>query len=510
MNITLDNQKHLERFKKNPPHPSYISGFIDGDGCIFIRKITDGYQSGFTISQCRTNVLHIIRYHFGGTITSSTKRNDKINVVNENNNDKYFYKYNVRNQYNLIIRNNEYKILLNYLRNSFIIKEIQYQNLLEFSKIANLPNKKEEKEQLYLSCSECNKNCNLNNLCLERLNIEYISGLFDAEGCFFINKTNFNKFYISLSQKNHPNILKEIVKFLGFGNLSTNEFKIYKKTDCLKFIDLIKNKLIVKYNQAIVFQHFLETNNTEIKEEMYTICNSEKHEIEIFTELNQNDIGKESYLEKMKITILKEKICKEIQLKQFYKEKSEKMKGEGNYNFGKTFSQEIKQKMSNSIRDAKDSITDEMIGIVRELFENGYSNKDVQELLCLPRHTVSRIKNGIIICRNESKIEKKSLSQEEMNISKRKILLNEILVVIEKCIENMKPSIILQTLEKDRIQLSIENTLTIDIIKNIKRNIQQNKLPFYPCEMSDTKYNYYKDRISSYNEKKYNKNNIDL
>ena len=39
--MEIDNQKHLERFKKNPPHPSYICGFIDGDGCIFIRKITD-------------------------------------------------------------------------------------------------------------------------------------------------------------------------------------------------------------------------------------------------------------------------------------------------------------------------------------------------------------------------------------------------------------------------------------------------------------------------------------
>ena len=67
--IQLDNQIHLDRFKYNPPHPSYLAGFIDGDGYIFIRKITDGYQSGFTITQSRTNILQIIRYHFGGSIT---------------------------------------------------------------------------------------------------------------------------------------------------------------------------------------------------------------------------------------------------------------------------------------------------------------------------------------------------------------------------------------------------------------------------------------------------------
>ena len=44
MSITEDNKRQLNRFKNNPPHPSYIAGFIDGDGCIFIRKIIDGYQ----------------------------------------------------------------------------------------------------------------------------------------------------------------------------------------------------------------------------------------------------------------------------------------------------------------------------------------------------------------------------------------------------------------------------------------------------------------------------------
>ena len=37
--IEEDNLFHLKRFSKEPPHPSYISGLIDGDGCIFIRKI---------------------------------------------------------------------------------------------------------------------------------------------------------------------------------------------------------------------------------------------------------------------------------------------------------------------------------------------------------------------------------------------------------------------------------------------------------------------------------------
>ena len=44
----------------------------------------------------------------------------------------------------------------------------------------------------------------------------------------------------------------------------------------------------------------MQTNDEKIKEEMYTICNKETHDIEIFTELNQNDKGKDGYLEILK------------------------------------------------------------------------------------------------------------------------------------------------------------------------------------------------------------------
>ena len=83
MNISEDNKTHLQRFKNELPHASYIAGFIDGDGCIFIRKIVDGYQSGIQIAQSRTNILQVIRYHFGGSITSSENRNNKTeNITN--------------------------------------------------------------------------------------------------------------------------------------------------------------------------------------------------------------------------------------------------------------------------------------------------------------------------------------------------------------------------------------------------------------------------------------------
>ena len=490
-----DNQKHLNRFKNNPPHPSYIAGFIDGDGCIFIRKITDGYQSGFTLTQCRTNILQVVRYHFGGSITSSTNRNDKsINIMDEYD---YYYKYNVRNQYNLLIRNNEYKILLEYLRNSFIIKEQQYRCLYEFNKLANLQNKTGEKEQIYLMCSEYNKKCNLDSKNLLRLNIEYISGLFDAEGCFFIDK-KFTDVKISISQKNHPQILYEIQKYLDFGKVYKHEYVIYKKSECLKFIQLVKNNLIVKYNQCEAFEKILTTNNHYIKEEMYKICNEEKHKIENFSELNQNENGKEVYLETLKLRNIKTQFCREIINKQFYKEKSEKMKGDGNHNYGKSFSEETKKKMSTSIRDAKGGVRDETIIQVRKLIEEGHKNIGIQELLGLPRHIVTRIKNGDLVCRSEEKINKHKMSQEEVNLSKRKIKTDEIIFVIEKFIENWKPIHILDYLIEERNKNNIPNNITIDIVKNVKRNLKNNKTIIYESETSKEKYDYYISLLEKY------------
>jgi len=490
MELKEDNEKHFNRFKNTPPHPSYISGFIDGDGCIFIRKIIDGYQSGLSITQCRTNILQIIRYHFGGSITSSSNRNDKsINIMN----DDYFYKYNIRNQYNLLIRNNEYQILLDYLKNSFIIKENQYQKLYEFNKLANLQNKNDEKKQIYLMCSELNKKYVLDEIYLTRINTEYIAGLFDAEGCIYINKQKYSRFYVSIAQKNHPKILYEIVKFLNFGKVSTSNLIIYKKSDCLKFIQLVKSHLIVKYNQAIAFETFLETNDNNIKEQMYSICNKEKHEIEVFTDLNQNYNGKERYLETLKNKSLKEQICKEICNKQVYREKSEKMKGEGNHNYGKVFSEETKKKMSNSIREAKSGVSDETIIQVRKMITEGYKNVEIQDLLTLPRHTITRIKNGEIVCRNEQKKEKKSLTQEQVNLSKRKINTDDIIIIIEKMIEKWKPTQILDYFIEQN-----KTNITIDMIKNIKRNLTNSKIIIYESELSTERFEYYTNLIKQF------------
>jgi hypothetical protein len=185
--------------------------------------------------------------------------------------------------------------------------------------------------------------------------------------------------------------------------------------------------------------------------------------------------------------ILDEKIISEEQKHKV----SLALSGEKNHNYGKSFSEETKKKMSISIRDAKRGVSDENIIKVRKLIEEGHKNIEIQELLGLPRHIVTRIKNGDVVCRSEEKINKHKMSQEEVNLSKRKIKTDEIIFVIEKFIENWKPIHILDYLIEERNKNNIPNDITIDIIKNVKRNLKNNKKNIYDSETSKEKYEYY-------------------
>ena len=108
----------------------------------------------------------------------------------------------------------------------------------------------------------------------------------------------------------------------------------------------------------------------------------------------------------------------------------------------------------------------------------------IEVTLELSREVVSRIKNGKTMCRTEEKVEKPTLTQEEINIKRRKIRLDEMFIVIDKTLEGCKPNFILQHLDEERIKNNIKNELTIDIVKNIRRLMSQCQLPFYKSEVA--------------------------
>ena len=464
--IMNDNLYHFNRFKNFIPNASYIAGFIDGDGCIFIRKIKDGFQSGIQISQSRTNLLLILQYYFGGII-----RQTHMNRTNQSN--------TTRNQYVLNIRSNEYELLLNHVYHHIIIKTQQIKSLKEISKYVNKSNLNDKKEECYDICTIANKNKIFDCQHLIKMNIDYISGLFDAEGCLYINKNRISSFRISIAQKSHPEVLECIKEYLGFGNINGFSYYIYSKDNCLKFINLVENNLIVKYNQSQYFKEYLLTNDCSIKYEMYNKCNYEKHVNEEFNyEMYSEIMNKENYnyydtLHKNKkqilFNILNNNLIEKLKL---IKEKKHK---------------QIKEKVK------RYKICDEVIIKVREKINEGKQNVEIENELNLKRHIVSRIKNNIIVLKNETKRENIQKTQEQKNVERRKICIRIILKIVDKLMENKLPSVILNEILEEN--LNDECNLTIDIVKNIKRKIKDKIIPFYNFEVSEDVYNHYKKLI---------------
>ena len=88
------------------------------------------------------------------------------------------------------------------------------------------------------------------------------------------------------------------------------------------------------------------------------------------------------------------------------------------------------------------------------------------------------------------------MTQEEINLSKRKVAPQEIIIILEKYVENMKPTQILNYLNENYHN----SAATIDIIKNIKRSLKTNKTIIYESELSKEKYKHYLELIEKFHQ----------
>ncbi len=437
-NIEYDNIFKINKFKDKPPHPSYLAGLIDGDGCIYIRQITDGYQSGISITQSRTNILRIIKYHYGGTIYSPTEyyTNDIINEYG------FIDKLNKRNSYTLVIRSNEYKYLLNDIKDHILLKTVQINALYEFSKLVNKENT-ERKNELFEICSNANleKTYNDNNDIDIKLNDNYIRGLFDAEGHIFLsykkmddNQIRFTKgVYIKITQKNYPFILEKIQNYLGFGKISDSVYYVDTFELCNRLIDILNKDLIIKDIQINTFKKYLDTklseNNTytdelhEIRLNLYKIINTEKHKIEVYYP-NNNINENEGYNKRILDDEIIENNNKKLHMIEINKIKSEKMKGENNLNYGKPLDNNhalnISIQTSIAKRRNNGNLSDEKIKEIYEL-KGTDLQINIAEKYKMNRETIRRIWNKSIVPIDSEEF----ILNKEAKIKDRLSLLNE-------------------------------------------------------------------------------------
>jgi hypothetical protein len=72
---------------------------------------------------------------------------------------------------------------------------------------------------------------------------------------------------------------------------------------------------------------------------------------------------------------------------------------------------------------------------------------------------------------------------------------------VDKSFAGEKVAKILERLYAQRLKEGQKNDLTLNIVKNIKRNLQENKLPFYKSELDEEKYQHYETLTRAFAEK---------
>ncbi len=432
MSIEEDNKRIFNKHIDTVLSESYLGGLFDGDGSISIVYSTSthlSYTSSISLSQSRTNIIQLIRYHFGGKLHIENRTNRTIK--NDLDDDGLFDKKNRRKNYGYKNTHPDKFYLANYLKNGIIIKEQEIDCLLELQSLVKRPGLFNEKNTIFDKMKYLKENRINLEVNLDKVNIYYIAGLFDAEGYCYMSKKNLtNKYtrsvYMKITQKNYPKILEKICEYLGFGKI-VGEYIFYLSgaEECYRFIQLIENKLIVKFNEVQILKNYIETkeytckNGYDLKIHYYRhylnyLMSKEKHENETIenSEINILDEYKtEKYIDfcikqenqENEIKMLEEKIIKDKIKEENNKLRSQKMKGENNPNFGKKRTDERNKKSGESIsktaRLKNPFLSDDNIMFVLRKMNNGSSMYRVfedfkKEQKYLSREKIKEFKEG--------------------------------------------------------------------------------------------------------------------
>lgn len=244
-------------------HPSYVAGFIDGDGSIYINQQKQGFCLQVQVTQSVLNILQEFLEQFGGNLYKST--------VSKNENQRLHHGWRVCGK--------KSKPIIDILLTNGVMKYEQAQIANEFMNLINKPNKTQEK--LLLCTRLKNQYQHRTNSQYNRINIQYIAGLFDAEGCIHIRfDEKYNKFrwFVKLTQKSDTLILTKILEYMNIiARYDNFAFVIERKDDCVNFVKALRDYLIVKQAQSFYFLEFFETNDTQKQMELIKLLNIEKH-----------------------------------------------------------------------------------------------------------------------------------------------------------------------------------------------------------------------------------------
>lgn len=209
----------------------YLAGIMDGDGSFVISKNGKSYSLKIEFSQCNEALDKALMEYF------PKKYKDKRS-------DKYIsgacYQYRVCGV--------KCEKLLTSLFSRSIIKFPQVLLASEYIKTMGRKSSPEQKKYFYETMKSLNNDKSYRKN-YKRINIEYIAGFFDAEGCIHNSE---HTHYLQFVQKCDPMILTQIISFLGIGKIDKYEnfrMRIHRKSEIIEFNKIIGPHLIIKKNQ---------------------------------------------------------------------------------------------------------------------------------------------------------------------------------------------------------------------------------------------------------------------
>lgn len=415
----------------------YLGGLVDGDGSVCILKCKDGYVLAVMFSQTNINIMYVLQNMYGGYIY---KRKNK-----KNDTDKRQYSYRICG---LEAR----KILLD-LEKGCILKLKQVKLAIEYLELINNPGL-EEKKKYYKMISDLNKSDNKMNPSLpyDSITNEFMSGLFDSEGCICVSGNNYGSISIGIAQKSNPLILEKFREIYKCGIISKNKkedlfgssWVIGKRDDVNKILKiLIKYSFIksVQVESALMISENVMTykprgkvSDADIlyRKELKQKIQSDKHtsieeDVSILAEKNS----------KTSIKVKKSKIIH----KKVSQTLTHMMKKDthGGYNKGDKLSMEHKLGISNA-KKGSSKLSDEDIAYIVE--NKGKINQDIlASKFDVCRQYISRIQKEAVmddderLSDKESRLEKNKRMKKELSEEDYKEYINSLNSIAKRSVD---------------------------------------------------------------------------
>lgn len=416
MRYTIDNMADMDVHKLDrTPYeqligrltPSYLGGLFDGDGSMIIQSLKTGFQLVVCFPQSSITILQVLRHRYGGYIMKGR------------------WRPNQRQQYVYRICGRASKTLLEHLAQGCILKAAQAENCLRFLDLLKKPNCVETKSEYHIYNQQLNRLSMSVSKPLDRLNMDYIAGIFDAEGCVFLfkpgeNNKKIDRFAINICQKNHPIILEAIHKYLDYGHVRGYYWIVNARDDISLFVNEMIPRTIVKTPQLYSLQAILHDINTsiafdntnfEFRSAHYQVTQQEKHESDIIDNLlmkvenNQNKIV--TRLTKLLEAISENIACQKIRHIKHYN------LGSANPNHG-GLSKDHRVEISLS-RQSQSKEDDQKISRIRELLDQGNSIRDVAKTLKISKKYISEVKSGYHVQTSE----RNAINQAQYSINRK-------------------------------------------------------------------------------------------